>query len=187
MHNSITLETKRLILRPLLAEDATLIEQLLNDRALASNTESIDFPYPTGDAARWIDRNQDRWKEGDAYVLAICQKEDEQLLGTVELIANKQHHRSELSYWIGRKFWNQGFATEAAFCIVDFGFTRLGFERITSQHFARNPASGRVLKKLGMRFEGTRKGHIRKWNQFEDVQLYGMLARDFQKKTNGQM
>ena len=186
MRNSITLETERLLLRPLLAQDAGVIDQLLNDRVLASNTESIDFPYPTGDASRWIDRNQDRWKVGEAYVLAICQKEDEQLLGTVELIANKEHHRSELSYWIGRKFWNQGFATEAASCLVNFGFTKLGFERITSQHFARNPASGRVLEKIGMRFEGTRKGHIRKWNQLEDVHIYGLLAQDFREKTPGE-
>jgi len=185
MHDLIPLKTARLELRPLLPNDAGEIEQLLNDRELASNTESIDFPYPPGDAAGWIDRNHDRWKVGEAYVLAICQKETERLIGTVELVANKQHHRAELSYWIGRNFWNQGFATEAAGGIVTFGFTELGFARITSQHFARNPASGRVLEKIGMRFEGTRKGHIRKWNQFEDVNIYGMLARDFLKKRQG--
>ena len=161
MHDLIPLKTARLELRPLLPNDAWEIEKLLNDRELASNTESIDFPYPPGDAAGWIDRNHDRWKLGEAYVLAICQKETERLIGTVE------------------------FATEAVGGIVTFGFTELGFARITSQHFARNPASGRVLEKIGMRFEGTRKGHIRKWNQFEDVNIYGMLARDFLKKRQG--
>ncbi len=183
MHDLKSLETERLRLRPLLAEDAEVIEQLLNDRTLASHTESIDFPYPKGEASRWIDRNCDRWQIGEAYVLAICQKEAERLIGTVELIANKQHHRAELSYWIGPDFWNQGYATEAATCLVSYGFKELGFARITSQHFAKNPASGRVLEKIGMSFEGTRKGHIRKWNQFEDVHIYGLLAQDFLDKS----
>lgn len=184
MQDFTPLETGRLELRPLRARDAVEIEQLLNDRELASNTESIDFPYPQGVAAHWIDRNQDRWMVGEAYVLTICQKETGRLIGTIELLANKQNHRAELSYWIGRNFWNQGFATEAANAIVDFGFTELGFARITSQHFTRNPASGRVLEKIGMRFEGTRKGHIRKWNQFEDVNIYGMLACNYRAKTS---
>jgi ribosomal-protein-alanine N-acetyltransferase len=182
MLHSFTLETERLLLRPLLVEDAGTIDQLLNDRELASNTESIDFPYPAGDASQWIDRNRDRWKVGDAYVLAICPKNGGGLMGTVELNANKRHHRAELSYWIGRRFWNQGFATEAAHRAVNFGFAKLGFERITSQHFSRNPASGRVLEKIGMTLEGTRKRHIRKWDQFEDVKIYGILAHDFRDK-----
>ena len=90
--------------------------------------------------------------------------------------------KAELGYWVGKPFWGRGYATEAAGSIVDFGFDQLGLNRITAGHMVRNPASGRVMQKIGMREEGLLKGHVRKWGQFYDVSFYGLVRSDYENQ-----
>ena len=177
----VPIQTERLVLRPFVDSDAPRIELLLNDKEIASNTRTIDYPYPKGGALEWIAKIT-RWREtGDGYAFAICRSQQDQghrLIGAVGLEANKEDHAAELGYWLGREFWNQGYCTEAAKSVIEFGFEELGLRRITSQHMARNPASGRVMEKLGMTREGLRREHVRKWGVFEDVVVYGILSGD---------
>lgn len=173
-----TLTSQRLVLRPFANSDAEVVEDLLNDKEIASNTWSLEYPYPTGSALKWIERHRELRENGDAYNFAIRLLESDQLVGAIGLESNKLDHNAELGYWLGREFWNRGLVTEAARLVIEFGFETIGFYRITSQHLLRNPASGRVLEKIGMTKEGLRRGHTRKWGVFEDVILYGMLASD---------
>jgi len=170
--------TQRLVLRPFADSDAEVVEQLLNDKEIASNTRSIQYPYPPGDALKWIARHQVMWENGNAYNFSIRLHASDELVGAIGLESNKVDHNAELGYWLGRKFWNQGFTTEAARRVIEFGFETVGFYRITAHHLSRNPASGRVLEKIGMTKEGLLRGHVRKWGVFEDIFLYGMLAND---------
>src|SRR5690606_24718876 len=62
---------------------------------------------------------------------------------------------AEIGYWIGKPWWGRGFAAEAASALIDYCFREAGFERLTCGHFVDNPASGRVIAKLGFRFTGT--------------------------------
>lgn len=62
---------------------------------------------------------------------------------------------------------------------MEYGFSDLGLNRIEAHHLVRNPASGRVMQKLGMRYEGTLRQKVRKWNRFEDIALYGLLAAEW--------
>jgi len=175
------LHTDRLLLRSYQPTDAPVIERLLNDKEIASNTRSIDYPYPIGGAAKWIESQNALRLTGDAYVFATCVNSDKaepQLIGAIGLEVNKQDHSAEIGYWIGREFWNQGYCTEACRPVLEFAFETLGLRRVTSHHLARNPASGRVLEKLGMTREGLRRKHVRKWGVFEDVVIYGMLSED---------
>jgi [ribosomal protein S5]-alanine N-acetyltransferase len=80
--------------------------------------------------------------------------------------------------WVGKPNWRHGFATEAAVAVLRYGFKVLGLHRIYARHFKRNPASGRVLQKLGMTYEGCRRQHVMKWGVFEDMELYGILRTD---------
>ena len=100
------------------------------------------------------------------------------MIGAIGLEINKEDHNAELGYWLGREFWNQGYCTEAAIAMIEFGFESLGLRRIVSEHMARNPASGKVMEKAGMTREGLRRKHVRKWGVFEDVVVYGILADD---------
>ena len=67
--------------------------------------------------------------------------------------------RAELGYWIGVPWWNRGYATEAGRALLDFGFGTLGLHRIMAHHMMRNPASGRVMQKLGMTRDPREPGH----------------------------
>jgi RimJ/RimL family protein N-acetyltransferase len=64
--------------------------------------------------------------------------------------------------------------------MIRYGFETLGLHRIFASHFKQNPASGRLLKKLGMRYEGCQREHLRKWDQFIDSELYGILRQEWQ-------
>ena len=70
--------------------------------------------------------------------------------------------------------------TEAATAVLDYGFEDLELHRIHARHFTRNPASGRVLDKLGMVYEGTQREHVKKGEGFEDVANYGILRREWE-------
>ena len=90
-----------------------------------------------------------------------------------------ENERAELGYWIGKPYWNRGYATEAAKAVVAYSFEVLKLNRIYAYHFTRNPASGRVLEKIGMRYEGYRRQHTKRWENFEDSMGYGMLKADY--------
>jgi RimJ/RimL family protein N-acetyltransferase len=90
-----------------------------------------------------------------------------------------------LGYWIGKPYWSKGYCTEAGKEMLRYGFIVLGLNRIHASYLSRNPASGRVMEKLGMIHEGTRRQHVLKWDVFEDVELKGILKKDW-KTTNKQ-
>ena len=92
-----------------------------------------------------------------------------------------QHQHAELDYWLGVSYWGQGYATEAANEMLRYGFESLNLHRIFASHFGHNPASGRILTKLGMRHEGIQRQHIRKWDKFVDSELYGILRHEWKQ------
>lgn len=175
-----TLVTDRLLLRPFRADDAPRVRLLAGDRAVADTTTNVPHPYLDGMAERWIGSHDGLWREGRSLVFAIVRTKDDLLIGAVGLTLNPVHDRAELGYWIGRPFWDRGYCTEAARAVVAYGFRELELRRIHASHFVRNPASGRVMEKLGMRREGLLRAHIRKWDAFEDVVVYGLLRSEYE-------
>jgi ribosomal-protein-alanine N-acetyltransferase len=63
--------------------------------------------------------------------------------------------------------------------VLQYGFSVLGLHRIHASHLTRNPASGRVMQKLGMVHEGCARQHVRRWDEFEDLELHGILAEEW--------
>lgn len=92
---------------------------------------------------------------------------------------NQRHRRAEMGYWLGVPYWNRGYMTEAGRAMLAYGFGELELHRIHARHFTRNPASGRVLRKLGMTYEGTQREHVQKGEGFEDLANYGILRREW--------
>ena len=74
--------------------------------------------------------------------------------------------------------WNRGYATEASEALVQFGFEEMELNRIHARHMVRNPASGRVMEKLGMKSEGILREYSLNRGQFEDIAMYSILASD---------
>lgn len=167
----------RLRLRAFNAADAPTVRRLAGDRDIAATTLSVPHPYPEGLAERWIASHYEAFVDGRRISLAITRLEDESLIGAISLMLDGNNRRAELGYWVGRPFWGQGYASEAARAMLDFGFENLGLNRIFAHHMQDNPASGRVLLNIGMQPEGVLIQHILKWDQYKDIALYG-LTRD---------
>jgi RimJ/RimL family protein N-acetyltransferase len=110
--------------------------------------------------------------------LAIRLRSDGRLCGGVGLHPETPHHHAELGYWIGVPYWGNGYATEAAKAVVRYGFEHLKLNRIFAHHFKHNPASGKVLRKIGMKHEGCMRQHVLKWGQFVDLELYSILRQE---------
>jgi ribosomal-protein-alanine N-acetyltransferase len=172
---SPTLHTDRLLLRPNILADAPELARLAGEREVAATTLRIPHPYSVADAEAFITG----WQDADERVgFAIVLRKDSVLIGGAGLRLEKAHHHAELGYWIGTPYWGNGYATESARAVLRYGFEVLNLHRIHASHFANNPASGNVLRKLGMKYEGRQRQHILKWGQYLDLELYGMLDTD---------
>lgn len=173
------IETPRLRLRAFVPADARDVQRFASAREIADTTAAIPHPYPEGAAEAWILTHAVHWATRQQLVLAITLKPEGGLLGAVGLTFAEEHERAELGYWLGVPYWNRGFATEAATALVDYGFRVLGLQRVQAHHFARNPASGRVLLKSGLRREGLSPRAFHKNARFEDLLFYGAVRRDW--------
>jgi len=183
MENHRVLETRRLLLRALQMSDASQIRQLANDRAISDTTMNIPHPYEEGMAEEWISETRALSEEGILVPFVVVLKDDDGLIGSISLKdIDRDHSHAELGYWIARSFWNKGYATEAGKAVLKFAFQELGLFRVHAHHLSRNPSSGRVLEKLGMKHEGHLRQHIRKWEILEDIDLYGILADEWDER-----
>lgn len=168
-----TLTTERLRLRPFALTDAAEVQRLAGDRRIADTTKTVPHPYLDGMAEAWIATHS----KSASTNLAV--EHEGRLVGAMSLATDAGSHQAELGYWIGEPYWGRGFATEAARALLAHALEALGLDRVHACHLSRNPASGRVLAKLGMKHEGRRVGHVKKWGLLEDLELYGVLRKDF--------
>lgn len=184
MSSQPILETERLILRPFKLSDADTVEKLAGDKQIASTTLNIPHPYPKGGAKEWITTHESKYNKGKRVVYAITLKKSGKLVGCISLAINVDHNQAELGYWVGVQYWNKGYCSEAGMALLEYGFETMKLNRIHACYLSRNPASGRVMDKLGMRHEGTRRQHVRKWGVYEDLELKGMLRSDWEKQRS---
>lgn len=176
-----TLETDRLVLRPFTLADAGRVHELAGAPAVAATTLNIPHPYPEGAAEDWIGTHAENAARGAGFTWAITRKADDLLIGAIGVGVNATHRRGELGYWLGVPYWNQGYTSEAARRVVAFGFAELELNRIAAAYLPRNPASGRVMQKAGMTYEGTLRQYVRKGETFEDVAMYAILRVEWER------
>ncbi len=171
-HPQPTLTTQRLHLRPFRMEDAPEVQRLAGNKNVSEPTLNIPHPYEDGMAEEWISTHQPGWEEGTSVVYAITDKQTGQLMGAVSLVKT-ENSVAELGYWIGEPYWGRVYCTEAAKALVNFTFANLGITKIIAHHLTSNPASGRVMQKIGMQHIGStqlpdRHGHP------AEVEIYEM-------------
>jgi len=170
------LATDRLLLRFFAPDDAPAVQRLAAAYEIAENTLLIPHPYPEGAAAAWIASHP---RSPNNHVFAITLHDGGDVAGAIGLEAQPERGRGEIGYWIGVPYWNRGYVTEAARAVIGWAFESLGLHRVFAYHFTRNPASGRVLQKIGMTHEGSLRQHEKKWDQFLDVEVYGILHSEW--------
>ena len=173
-----TIATERLLLRPFTLDDAADVQRLAGDQAVADTTLSIPHPYPDGAAEQWISSHAERFESHEIMTLAVTLRDGGELAGCISLRLNDAHGRAELGYWMGVPYWNRGYCSEAARALVAYGFEQMGLHRVYAYHFVRNPASGRVMQKAGMTYEGTLRQHAKKRERYEDLAAYGILRSE---------
>jgi RimJ/RimL family protein N-acetyltransferase len=144
------MRTERLILRPLEPRDAPCVAALAGDWDVARMTARIPHPYTLIDADQWIGG----LARGE-FVRAI--EHEGEVVGVCGYIAGEDGS-AEIGYWIGKPYWGRGIATEAGRALIAYCFQDAGFERLTCCHFVDNPASQRVIAKLGFRRVGRSQG-----------------------------
>lgn len=182
-----TIETERLLLRPLALTDAPAVAQLAGRREIADTTISIPHPYSEQQARTWISAHA-TGTAGREVVFAIVEKRNSRLIGTIGLRdIDTEHSQAELGCWIAVPLWGQGYGTEAARAVVGFSFERLNLNRVHAHHMVRNPASGRVLEKIGMKREGLLRQRVRKWGVFEDVVILAALREEWRGSGGKQL
>jgi RimJ/RimL family protein N-acetyltransferase len=183
-HPSDTLATERLLLRPFQESDIPAIVRLLSDPAIAATTLNIPYPYDEENARQWLAHQERERQAGASYTFAIVRKEDDHLVGAIDIHPKARHQKAEIGYWIGKPYWGKGYATEAARAIIRFGFEDLGLNRIYALHFTGNPASGRVMQKAGMQFEGVLRDDVKKGDTFRDHAVYAILRREWEQNSS---
>lgn len=180
MTSILEIEIGDLKLRPFHMEDAPRVAELCGEWEIAATTANIPHPYDQNMAEEWIATHGQAFKEGDAVTVAITRSADGQLIGAIGLHIIEPDRLAEIGYWIGKPYWNQGYATQAAQALIEYGFDHFDLNRIQARHMTKNPASGRVMEKAGMSFEGVLRQSIFRWGSFEDAAMYSILRREFE-------
>jgi RimJ/RimL family protein N-acetyltransferase len=136
--------TERLLLRRPEAGDIDAIVRAVGDREVAHRLSRVPHPYGAADAIFFLDGVVPA-----EWVWAVTLGTSNELIGAVGLTPGQGAQATELGYWLARAYWGRGLMTEAATAVVAYGFETLRLPCITSGYFEENPASGRVLEKLG--------------------------------------
>ncbi|MCP5158702.1 MAG: GNAT family N-acetyltransferase [Gammaproteobacteria bacterium] len=166
-----TLETQRLILRPFELSDASRLKLLAGDKRIADVTANIPYPYPEGLAETWISSHAEKWSKYEMASFAIIEKKSMILIGCISIM-NIKSSEGELGYWIGVESWNHGYGTEACKKIIEFCFNELNLKRVHAHHLSRNPASGKVLAKCGLKHVDSGEAQCGYRHLNESIELY---------------
>lgn len=149
--------TERLLLRPSWPEDAQELHQAIADEAIVRNLARAPWPHSIDDAVRFATMSRD--ERYPAFLLMLRTNGAPKLIGACGL--GEHDGEAELGYWIARPYWGLGFATEAGQAVIDIA-KAIGHKALVASHFTDNPASARVLRKLGFRDTGkTAQRHSR--------------------------
>lgn len=174
------IETKRLILRKIEMNDARrMFDYIFSDHHVMDNL--IKGPHKS--ISETIDRLTEitnQYRSEKFCYWGIEMKESGELIGTIDLYnIDDGTENCEVGYNIGFNWWNQGYGSEAFHAIVEFAFRFMNIHKISATHNIDNPASGRIMLKVGMKREGIIRHMIRKNNQYKDCGIYGILQQEY--------
>lgn len=171
------IETERLLLRRFKESDS---RDIFNN--WASDPEvTKHLSWKTHKNIRVTKKVLNNWltlyKNPDFYHWAITLKGTDSPIGNINIHAAHNIRCGEIGYCLSRKYWNKGIMTEALKAVIDFGFNKIGFERIQAYYKIENEASGRVMEKAGM----VREGILRKYGEGNDGSLYDCVMYSITK------
>jgi [ribosomal protein S5]-alanine N-acetyltransferase len=146
-------ETRRLLLRQTRREDAAVFVSELNNYNIARNTARVPYPYHHDDALEFLDFAS-KVNARSCVAAVTLKSQPDNLVGVISYEWSEAKQDAELGYWFSERIWGNGFGTEAAFGIVDHAFSVNGHQKLVACYHDDNPASGRILSKLGFQKSG---------------------------------
>ncbi len=168
--------TGRLVLRRIGLGDRDAVQSAAGRLEVADTMISIPHPLTAAAAAGYLRQRLAQMRRGRALALGIRTRAGGEFAGLVELRAiEPEHAQGELSFWLAVEARGRGYMGEAIAALLPIAFDRLGLNRVYAHHMVRNPASGRVLERLGFQPEGVLRERVRKWDRFEDVVIRALL------------
>ena len=180
------LETKRLILREYGVKDIKEIIENINNLKVSRYLLVVPHPYTMEDAKWWIGHCKEQQKENPrkSYQFAIGLKSEGKLIGGCGIGSVDEYQGTgELGYWLGEKYWRQGYMTEVGNKLIEFAFQKLKLRKLKIPAFTANQASNGLAKKLGFKLEGTLTQHCRakSTGKIHDENIYGLLKKEWKK------
>ena len=151
MANLPTFNTRRLVLRELVASDIPAYEKhFINYEVIRYLTASVPWPYPADGVRKYVHMDILPHQGSDRWVWTIClQEEPAELIGVIELL--RQASPANRGFWLGQQFWGNGYMTEAIRPVTDYAFETLGFEKLIFANAVGNERSRRIKEKSGAR------------------------------------
>lgn len=181
MENTKKLETDRLILRKFNNND--YIKMFENWATDENVTKYVSFePHKNYEETKQIVNEWIKEYDNGSYNWVVELKENHEIIGNISVIElSKKHNNCELGYVFGSKYWGQGYATEALKSVLHYLIYECNFNLVEAKHHAANPASGRVMKKAGMKKDGILRS--RRKNKlidgYDDIVVYSIMREDF--------
>ena len=177
------LETERLVLRRLEMADAQDIFDYGRDPEVARHV-LWDAYQSVSESRSYIRSMQRRYRLGEPASWGIELKQTGRIVGTIGYMWYQEEHSAvEVGYSLARAQWNRGLMTEALDAVIAHSFDTLHVNRVEAQHELTNPASGEVMKKCGMLYEGTLRQRLRNKGRYVDVALYAILRDDYMARA----
>lgn len=178
--------TKRLILRPIEKKDIPALIKNINNLKVSKWLLVVPYPYKLKDAKWWFNHCQEekKKKSKDKYNFAIELKSEKKQIGGIGLNhVNKFQGTAEVGYWLGEKYWRQGYGSEALEAVLNFAFNKLKLRRIWGPIFVGNPSSGKLLEKFGFKKEGIMRKAVKSkaTGKIHDEIFYGLLKEEWKK------
>ncbi|MEA4863017.1 MAG: GNAT family N-acetyltransferase [Victivallaceae bacterium] len=172
------LETERLVLSQC---EATDLEPMYNLAKQPELTRYMLWEYHKNidETRKFLNMLLTGYPIGNCQIWAIRRK-DHSFIGLIDINGTSERHSNTgVGYWLGMPYWNNGYMTEALNAVIKFSFEVLDLNRVQAEHVTDNPASGRVMQKCGMKFEGVLRQHLYAHNRFHDCKMYSILQEEW--------
>ena len=176
-----TIETARLTLRRLELADAEMMFRNWTGDDKVTRFLRWDAHKTIDETKNMIQQWVGRYQDDATYYWGMYLKNGE-MIGSIGITITSEYDRSgSLGYKIGSRWWNQGYASEAAGAVVDYMFRNTDVERIDSFSSVENPASRKVMEKIGMRYEGLLRHYYQTRAGFQDCTLYAIIRKEWEQ------
>ena len=177
--------TEDLRLRKVRKEDAALYFQRIGSREPVVRYMLFQPHKDISESVASVEKALRRYAEGKCYRWAIALREDDSIIGIIELLRfDEETGTCSFAYMIGDAFWGKGYGTQALKTALDFGFEEMVLNAVEADHMDANPASGAVMRKVGMTHVRTDKEKYQKNDTVYDAPVYRITRQDWKTVKN---